>query len=191
MKGNISTKAGDKGKTGIVGGSRVYKDDIRIECLGALDEANSSLGLLRSKLDESHDWEPGLRRIQTEMMNLMSHVATPSEFADKPRSPLPLDSANWMEAWMESIEETLPSATEYFLLPGGSELSALCHVCRTQVRRAERRLVTLDKEDAVEASILTFANRLSDLLFKLSRQEQHRSGTDEIRWRPFRGERSS
>ena len=90
---------------------------------------------------------------------------------------------------MQSIEETLPSTTEYFLLPGGSELSALCHVCRTQVRRAERRLVTLDKEDAVEMCILKFANRLSDLLFKLSRQEQSRSGMDEIRWRPFRSER--
>jgi ATP:cob(I)alamin adenosyltransferase len=123
------------------------------------------------------------------MMNLMSHVATPSDFADKPRSPLPVDSAFWMEEWMQSIEETLPSTTEYFLLPGGSELSALCHVCRTQVRRAERRLVTLDKEDAVEMCILKFANRLSDLLFKLSRQEQSRSGMDEIRWRPFRSER--
>lgn len=186
VKGNISTKQGDKGTTGIVGGERVDKDDARIECLGSLDEANSSLGLLRSKLELDHDWEEGLRRIQTELMNSMSHVATPSSFADKPRIPLPVESASWVEDWMQSIEESLSSATEHFLLPGGNEISALCHVCRTQVRRAERRLVSLSKIDPVEPSILEFVNRLSDLLFKLSRQEMYRGGIDEIRWRPFR-----
>ncbi len=189
MKGNISTKAGDKGKTGIVGGERVDKDDIRIECLGELDEANSSLGLLRAKLSAEHPWEEGLRRIQTEMMNLMSHVATPSAVVKKPEVPLPVDSADWMEQWMAEIEETLPSTTEYFLLPGGSEVSALCHVCRTQARRAERRLVTLNRQDPVEPCILKFTNRLSDLLFKLSRQEQCANGGDEIRWRLFRTKR--
>lgn len=187
MKGNISTKRGDTGKTGIVGGERVDKGDIRIECLGELDESNSSIGLLRSKLGADHDWEKGLRRIQTEMMNLMSHVATPSSFAEKPKTPLPIDSAKWLEDWMQAIEQSLPSATEYFLLPGGSEISALCHVCRTQVRRAERRLVNLNKIDPIEPSILEFVNRLSDLLFKLSRQEQQRSGVDEVRWRLFTG----
>ena len=90
---------------------------------------------------------------------------------------------------MQSIEESLASVTEYFLLPGGSEISALCHVCRTQVRRAERRLVKLNKVDPIEPSILVFVNRLSDLLFKLSRQEQQRSGVDEVRWRLFAGEK--
>lgn len=189
MKGRISTKQGDAGKTGIVGGDRVDKDDARIECLGELDEANSTLGLLRSKLDAAHDWETPLRRIQTVMMNLMAHVATPSSTTVKPSVPLPVGEAEWMEEWMDAIETTLPSSTEYFLLPGGSEISALCHVCRTQVRRAERRLVTLNKLDPVEPCILAFVNRLSDLLFKLSRQEQHRSGTDEIRWRLFKGEK--
>lgn len=189
MKGKISTRQGDAGKTGIVGGERVDKDDFRIECLGELDEANSSLGLLRSKLDASHDWEPGLRRIQTELMNLMSHVATPSAVAEKPRVPLPVDGAEWMESWMDEIEATLSGNSEYFLLPGGSEVSALCHVCRTQTRRAERRLVTLNKQDSVEPCILKYVNRLSDLLFKLSRQEQQRCGIDEIRWRLFVGEK--
>jgi len=189
MKGRISTKQGDKGTTGIVGGVRVDKDDIRIECLGELDEANSALGLLRSKLDADHDWETGLRRIQTVMMNLMAHVATPSSVSQKPNVPLPEGEPEWLEEWMDEIEATLPSTTEYFLLPGGSEVSALCHVCRTQTRRAERRLVTLNKLDYVEPCILTFVNRLSDLLFKLSRQEQQRSGIDEIRWRLFGGEK--
>ncbi len=186
MKGNISTKAGDRGRTSVVGGLKVDKDDSRIECLGELDEANSGLGLLRSKLEPGHDWELGLRRAQTEIMNLMSHVATPGCVEARPQTPLPNGSDAWIEDWMQAIEESLSSATEYFLLPGGTELSALCHVSRTQVRRAERRLVTLNREDPVDPCILKFVNRLSDLLFKLSRQEQLRSGVEEIRWRPFK-----
>lgn len=189
MKGKISTKAGDEGRTGLVGGLKVDKDDPRIECLGALDEANSTLGLLRAKLDRAHDWELGLRRIQTEIMNLMAHVATPRSVEEKPQTPLPDESDAWMEDWMQHIEESLPSATEHFLLPGGNELAALCHVSRTQVRRAERRLVRLKKVDPVDPCILRFVNRLSDLLFKLSRQELHRSGVEEIRWRPFKTSR--
>ena len=71
MKGKITTREGDRGMTSIVGGKRVAKDDSRVECLGELDEANSYMGLLRSKLEADHQWETGLQRIQTEMMNLM------------------------------------------------------------------------------------------------------------------------
>tara|TARA_B110000037_G_scaffold210330_1_gene260536 strand:+ start:456 stop:1034 length:579 start_codon:yes stop_codon:yes gene_type:complete len=191
MAGNISTKSGDKGRTGIGGGGRVDKDDIRIECLGELDEANSSIGLLRCKLAPDSDWEEGLRRIQTEMMNLMSHVATPSTSERKPQIPLPIGSAEWMEEWMNEIETTLNSETVYFLLPGGNEVNALCHVCRTQARRAERRLATLNKADPVDPSILKFVNRLSDLLFKLSRQETERKNLTEERWQLFKGPRDS
>jgi len=185
MAGNISTKSGDKGKTGIGGGGRVDKDDARIECLGELDEANSTIGLLRAKLSADHDWNPGLQRIQTEMMDLMGHVATPSTSERKCQAPLPIESADWMEEWMDEIEKTLDSETVYFLLPGGTEVSALTHVCRTQARRAERRLVTLNKADPVEPCILKFVNRLSDLFFKLGRQEMERSDISEERWRLF------
>jgi len=185
MAGNISTKSGDKGTTGIGGGGRVDKDDVRIECLGELDEANSAIGLLRSKLPLDHDWNSGLQRIQTEMMNLMGHIATPSTSQRKCQAPLPSDSAEWMETWMQEIEATLDSETVYFLLPGGNEVSALTHVCRTQTRRAERRLVTLNKTDPVEPCIMKFVNRLSDLLFKLGRQEMDRSNVSEERWRLF------
>ena len=191
MAGNISTRAGDKGKTGIGGGTRVDKDDARIECLGDLDEANSALGLLRCKLPAAHPWEDGLKRIQTEMMNLMAHVATPSEIDPRPQSPLPTESSIWMEGWMKQIEDELESVTEYFLLPGGNEVCALCHMARTISRRAERRLITLHKIDPVDASILQFINRLSDLLFKLSREESHKQGLTEDRWRLFRPSRKS
>ena len=191
MSGNISTRAGDKGKTGVGGGARVDKDDARIECLGDLDEANSMLGLLRSKLPADHPWEDGLKRIQTEMMNLMAHVATPSEVDPRPQSPLPTESSIWMEGWMKQIEDELASVTEYFLLPGGNEICALCHMARTISRRAERRLVTLNKADPVDPSVLQFVNRLSDLLFKLSREESHKQGLTEDRWRLFRPNRKS
>ena len=89
---------------------------------------------------------------------------------------------------MEEIEESLATRTEFFLLPGGNEISAHCHVSRTQVRKAERRLISLNRIDPVDPSILRFANRLSDLLFKLARQEMARSQVEEIRWRPFSSE---
>ena len=191
MKGNISTRAGDKGTTGIGGGSRVSKNNIRIHCLGDLDEANSFLGLLRSKLPSGHDWETPLQEIQTEMMNLMGYVATPSTAEKQPTIPLPEEGSLRMEAWMQEIEDSLASTTEYFLLPGGTEISALCHVARTTVRRAERNLVALNEEDPVQPSILQFINRLSDLMFKLARQEIHRTGATEDRWRLFRPDRKS
>lgn len=188
-KGNISTRGGDKGRTAVGGGQRVYKDDARIEALGDLDEANSVIGLLRCKLTSEHDWERGLQRIQTELMNLMGHVATPSTAERRPSVPLPVESSVWLEQWMQEIEGELPSTTEFFILPGGSEVAALCHLARTVTRRAERRLVSLNKLDTLDPSILQFVNRLSDLFFKFSRQELHRQGLVEERWRLFKPER--
>ncbi len=188
-KGNISTRAGDKGKTGIGGGSRVDKDDPRIECLGDLDEANSMIGLLRSQLPTGHSWEEGLKGIQTDLMNSMAHIATPSEIAPRPEAPLPLQTSIRMEDWMQAIEDSLANVTEYFLLPGGNEICALCHMARTIARRAERRLISLHKIDPVDPSILQFINRLSDLLFKLAREETHQQGIQEDRWRLFRPNR--
>jgi cob(I)alamin adenosyltransferase len=104
-KGNISTRAGDKGRTGIGGGGRVDKDDKRIEALGDLDELCSFIGLLRTHLDQSHDWDPHFVHIQTELMNLMGHVATPSDAERKPALPLPEDVTQSIEDWMLSIEQ--------------------------------------------------------------------------------------
>ncbi len=189
MKGKISTRGGDKGKTSTGGGGRVFKNNIRMHCLGDLDETNSFIGLLRTKLPKGHDWEEGLQQIQTELMNLMGHVATPST-SEKPCTiPLPEGASLRLEDWMEKIEESLSSTTEHFLLPGGTEIAALTHVVRTVVRRAERNLVELTREDPVAPSILQFINRLSDLMFKLCRQELNRQGAPEDRWRLFKSKR--
>ncbi|MCZ6674913.1 MAG: cob(I)yrinic acid a,c-diamide adenosyltransferase [Verrucomicrobia bacterium] len=186
MANKIYTRSGDQGKTGLLSGERVDKDDIRIECNGELDEVTSTLGLLRSKLSEDHAWQTNLHRIQVQLMNTMSHIAVSSKAREKMTIPLPLEEATFLESWMDEIEITLGTASDCFLVPGGTEIAALCHVIRTQVRRAERRLFTLHKIDPIDQSILKMVNRLSDLFYKLSRLDLQMSGVDEERWKFFK-----
>jgi ATP:cob(I)alamin adenosyltransferase len=186
MAGKIYTRSGDNGKTGLYDGTRVDKDDVRIETLGELDEANSTIGLLRSKLTENHPWQPGLFRIQKELMDSMSHIATPSTSERKNQLPIPYESEKWAEDWMDDIENRMESPSEYFLLPGGNEISSLCHVVRTQIRRAERRMITLNRLDPIPPAIMKYVNRLSDLFFKLAREELQTANLTEERWHLFR-----
>jgi len=186
MKSKVYTKTGDKGTTGLVGGKRVDKDDVRIECLGEIDEANTTIGLLRSKLGLEHEWQLNFQRIQTELMNCMAHIATPSDSKQKCTLPLPEDSVAWAEQWMDEIETKASEPSKYFLLPTGDEIAALCHVVRTQIRRSERRLISLHKIDPVHESILLYVNRLSDLFFLLAREALQASGIPEEKWELFR-----
>ncbi|HEY4063953.1 MAG TPA: cob(I)yrinic acid a,c-diamide adenosyltransferase [Puia sp.] len=181
----IYTKKGDKGTTGLFGGKRVYKDDTRVNCYGTLDEVNSTIGLLRAKLDSGHPWQPNLHRIQKDMMDMMSHLAKPSDSQKENTNPRPVDGAAFCEAWIDELEAAMTTASDYFLLPGGNEISALCHVIRTQMRRGERLLVTLMKEDGVEDYIAAYINRLSDLFFILARAEMDKAGLAEEKWQLF------
>ncbi|MBT29929.1 MAG: ATP:cob(I)alamin adenosyltransferase [Thalassobius sp.] len=183
----IYTKKGDTGKTGTFGGKREDKDSARIECNGTLDEANSTIGLLRAKLGEGHLWQNKLQRIQKDLMDMMSHLARPSVSNKENSNPKPEDGADFCEAWIDELETVITSPSEYFLLPGGNEVSALCHVARTQIRRAERRLVTLAKEDpeCVEPYVSAYVNRLSDLFFTLARAEMDKEGVTEEKWQLF------
>lgn len=183
----IYTKTGDRGKTGVVGGKRVLKNHPRIVCNGTLDEANSTIGLLRAKLGVDHDWQPNLHRIQKDLMDMMSHLATPSDSKKTNTNPKPTDGAVFCEQWIDALEASISSPSDYFLLPGGNEISALCHVCRTQIRRGERDLVTLTQEDpeSVDDYILAYINRLSDLFFTLSRVVMDQEGIEEERWQLF------
>ncbi|HTI08964.1 MAG TPA: cob(I)yrinic acid a,c-diamide adenosyltransferase [Puia sp.] len=181
----IYTKKGDSGSTGLFGGSRVPKDDIRVECLGALDEVNSTIGLLRVKLSAEHEWQPKLHRIQKDMMDMMSHLARPSDTKKINTNPMPEDGAAFCEAWIDELEAAMTSPSDYFLLPGGNEVSALCHMVRTQMRRGERRLVSLMKTDTVHTAIPAYINRLSDLFFTLARAEMDKAGVAEEKWKLF------
>ncbi len=181
----IYTKKGDKGTTALFGGSRVDKDDVRVNCYGTLDEVNSTIGLLRAKLGADHEWQPGLHKIQKDMMDMMSHLARPSDCKKENPNPKPVDGAECCEQWIDELEAGMTSKSDYFLLPGGNEISALCHVVRTQMRRGERLLVSLMKVDIVDDYILAYINRLSDLFFILSRAEMDKAGVAEEKWQLF------
>ena len=166
----IYTRRGDAGTTGIFGGVRVPKDDIRIEANGTLDELNAALGVVRSMLDVAHEWQPLLRSVQIELMAEMSLVATPSE----QRAQNPID---------ELTAQITDS--DCFVLPGGTPLAARLQLARTIARRAERRLWTLHRQDPLPQELLCFINRLSDLLFIMARFEMQRQAADEERWQLF------
>ena len=181
----IYTKKGDKGTTALFGGSRVDKDDVRVNCYGTLDEVNSTIGLLRAKLGNEHEWQPKLHKIQKDMMDMMSHLARPSDCKKENPNPKPTDGAAFCEQWIDELEAAMTSKSDYFLLPGGNEISALCHVVRTQLRRGERLLVTLMKADTVDDYIAAYINRLSDLFFILGRAEMDKAGIAEEKWQLF------
>ncbi|OEJ99150.1 ATP:cob(I)alamin adenosyltransferase [Flavivirga aquatica] len=183
----IYTRKGDTGKTGVFGGKREYKNSARIECIGTLDEVNSTIGLLRAKLGNEHQWQANLHRIQKDMMDMMSHLARPSDSKKENPNPKPVDGATFCEEWLDELEANISSPSDYFILPGGNEISALCHVCRTQIRRGERTLVTLMQEDpeCVEEYIMAYINRMSDLFFTMSRSEMDKTGVPEEKWQLF------
>lgn len=181
----IYTKKGDRGTTALFGGSRVDKDDVRVESYGTLDEVNSTIGLLRAKLGPEHEWQPRLHKIQKDMMDMMSHLARPSDCKKENPNPKPEDGAAFCEEWIDELEAAMTAKSDYFLLPGGNEISALCHVVRTQLRRGERRLVSLMKVDIIEDYIPAYINRLSDLFFILARAEMDKAGVAEEKWQLF------
>ena len=180
----IYTRTGDEGMTGIHGGERVPKDDIRIEANGCLDELNTLFGIIRSMLSETDEWQEKLYFIQRNMMIVMSHVGTPSAIRDRNPNELPQDLDKFCEDWMD---EMMPQIEDngYFILPGGTPLAAQLQYARAVARRAERRLWTLDRTDAVPREILRFINRLSDLLFVMARFEMQRQQWQEEKWLKF------
>ena len=181
----IYTRGGDKGKTSIHGGQRVDKDNIRIEANGTLDELNAVLGVIRALVGEGHEWQTMLYELQRSLMVVMSHVATPSEMRERNPNPLPEDLDVYCEAQIDWLTGKMKHPSTYFILPGGTLVSAHCQLARTVARRAERRLWTLNKTDEVPAGILRFVNRLSDLLFFMARYEMDKVGAEEERWQAF------
>lgn len=181
----VYTRTGDRGKTGIYGGMRCDKDDIRIECNGVLDEVLCDIGVLRAQLPADHQWQKQLYQIQVDMMDMMSHVATHSSLREQNPINKPVDGATECEKWIDKMHDEMEGSHDFFVLPGGNPVSAQCHVIRARMRTAERRLITLHKKDPVEAFIIQYINRLSDLFFTLARYEIYKAGYDEEKLRPF------
>jgi len=124
----IYTRGGDKGKTGIHGGQRVDKDDIRIEANGCIDELNSMIGVVRSFLPQDHEWHKFLFMIQTEMMTIMSHVATPSEIRDKNPNSLNEEIVYLIENQIDDLTNQMEDGNNFFILPGGNLVSSHLHI---------------------------------------------------------------
>lgn len=180
----IYTRSGDKGKTGIHGGQRVDKDNIRIEANGCIDELNSVLGVVRAYLPDEHEFDKILLAIQTEIMVVMSHVATPSDIREKNPNKLNEGIVTFCEQLIDQFTEKLEDS-RFFILPGGNLISSHLQLARTVARRSERRLWTLNREDEVPEVVLQFINRLSDLLFVMARYEMQSQGKIEDKWHHF------
>ena len=178
----LYTKTGDKGQTGLIGGSRVPKNDIRIEAYGTVDELNSYIGLLTTYPIPDED-RLFLRIIQTNLFTIGSYLATDTtKISLQQASILKNDSIEQIETEIDRIDAKLP-ALESFVLPGGSKTGAICHVCRTVTRRAERRIFDVAGLYEVDNQILVYFNRLSDYFFALSRYFTIENEGEEIYWK--------
>lgn len=179
----IYTRTGDTGMTGLGGGQRVPKDDLRVGVYGTVDELNSQIGLaLAFGLEPALD--AALRRVQNELFDVGSDLCFLEE--DKQKWPLPQIEQRHIAA-LEAIIDELQAVVgplENFILPGGSPGAAQLHVARTVCRRAEREATTLAREQGIGPFVLTYLNRLSDALFVMSRFENHAKGVAEPLWQP-------
>ena len=179
---SIYTRTGDDGTTGLVDGSRVAKHDARMEAIGAVDEANSALGLAALVLDGQTATD--VQRLQNDLFDLGADLATPGE--DFAPSEMVLRivpaQAERLEARIDALNENL-APLRSFILPGGSEAAARVHVARAAVRRAERTMTALAAEAPVNPAALAFVNRLSDYLFVLGRAV-NAAGEGDVLWQP-------
>ena len=180
MSYKIYTKTGDKGTTSLIGGTRMSKASARLEAYGTADELNSFVGLLRAKLEvepkdaELENIDAVLKRIQNKLFNLGGYLATDTNVTTTcEATEVAEEEVRFLEALIDRMQEEL-EPMRGFILPGGSEAIAICHVCRTIARRLERRMVALfedELEDCPKSQIcLQYVNRLSDFLFILSKK---------------------
>ncbi|NPA35277.1 MAG: cob(I)yrinic acid a,c-diamide adenosyltransferase [Chlorobi bacterium] len=180
-KSSVYTKTGDKGTTGLIGGTRVPKNDIRLEAYGTIDELNSWMGVLRSYIEEKEITDMVIS-IQNQLFNIGSYLATDDNASDF-RANIKFDEAGItrLEKMMDKMEEKLPPLTG-FILPGGHQATGFCHVARTVCRRAERKVTELSEQYEINDWIIRYINRLSDFLFVLSRHLSNYFNVNEIRW---------
>ncbi|GMH32827.1 hypothetical protein BSKO_00661 [Bryopsis sp. KO-2023] len=186
MSFKIYTKTGDEGQSSLYNGSRRPKDDKLFDALGDVDELNSAVGLAReyaAEVDESLSEQ--LETIQSRLLDVGSAIATPiPASSDRKLAKVKFDeqATSKLEAWIDSMDESLEPLTK-FILPSGGKGSAHLHVARTICRRAERRVTTLAGEDQVEREVSIFLNRLSDYFFTAARFVAMKTGHIEKTYR--------
>jgi len=180
----IYTRSGDQGETGLFGGGRVSKSNVRVEAYGAVDELNASLGMALA-LDLDEEIASHLTPVQHDLFSIGASLATPGAEDRSARAvtpPLPLGRIQEMEGWIDaSTRETPPLRS--FILPGGTREAAALHLARTVCRRAERAVVRLGQAESIDGEVVRYLNRLSDLLFVHARLQNHRKGAAEVVWR--------
>jgi cob(I)alamin adenosyltransferase len=190
----VYTRTGDKGFTKLVGGKKVPKDITRIEAYGTIDELNSVLGLARVFNDDLKDRLPAaqrldeiFRRLQNELFDLGSELATPPDSSYEGMFRVGEAEVKALERLIDDLQKDLAPLSS-FILPGGGKVSGFLHQARTVCRRAEREILRLSREEAIGEGPLKYVNRLSDLLFVLSRWVSKNLGEPEYLWeRGLRG----
>jgi cob(I)alamin adenosyltransferase len=190
----VYTRTGDKGFTKLVGGKKVPKDARRIEAYGTIDELNSVLGLARVFNDDLKDSLPAaqrldeiFRRLQNELFDLGSELATPPDFSYEGMFRVGEDEVKALEKLIDELQKDLTPLSS-FILPGGGKVGGFLHQARTVCRRAEREILRLSREEELGPHPLKYVNRLSDLLFVLSRWVSKNLGEPEYLWeRGLRG----
>ncbi len=181
----IYTRRGDGGETDLLGGPRVAKDHLRVEAYGAVDELNASLGVCAATTRHA-DLRGIVQRAQELLFALGGYLATPvaerppddtDEAVSKPRA----EDVDGLEQKIDLLEQEL-APLQHFILPGGCQAAAVFHVARTACRLAERRAVSLYRDEPLGEAPLRYLNRLSDLLFVMARVENRRAGFPETEW---------
>jgi len=177
----IYTRTGDAGETGLFDGTRVPKSDARVDAYGEIDELNAVLGAARAA-GVDPDIDETIVHLQRDLFALGARLADPARrIADRvTKATLTPEDVSRLENWIDGFEEELPPLGR-FILPGGCTPGAMLHLARTVCRRAERRIVGLGR-DAVDPILVTYVNRLSDLLFVVARVVNRRAGVSETPW---------
>lgn len=178
----IYTKTGDKGLTSLIGGTRVPKSSLRIECYGTVDELNSYIGLVRDQ-EVNEARRPLLKEIQDRLFTMGSSLASDPEKSKMKIPDLHAEDVALLEQEIDRMNETLPEL-RVFVLPGGHQSVSFAHLARCVCRRAERLVIHLGEESFVADLVVMYLNRLSDYLFVLSRQMAHELNAEEVKWEP-------
>lgn len=179
----VTTKTGDDGTTGLADGSRVDKDSLRIECIGDIDELNSLLGTLIAS-GCSDDIAGYLLNIQHRLFDIGGELASPGQ------ASISQNCVTRLEELIATYNEDLPALKE-FILPGGNLSGSICHLVRSVCRRAERKVISLSRQEYVNPITVIYLNRLSDLLFIFARDLVLQKGGKEVYWESDRLKRSA